>query len=169
MLRCASCLQKPTTCYQRMSVKALSNSVDHPCLINFNLAVLPRKQLYPLGMGNFPTLVQKHFNGAEPWFTMCVNGATLQLLMLPSIFTSVIPRKQEYWQFGWKVFVLQLLRRTLEMFMLRFLAIRFVRGVSTKKRGWLCAMLWKRLGICRAEAQGSCFCQLGGNAKMHGQ
>jgi len=26
-----------------------------------------RKQLYPLGKGNYPTLVQKHFNGAETW------------------------------------------------------------------------------------------------------
>ena len=28
---------------------------------------LLRKQLYPLGKGNYPTLVQKHFNGAEPF------------------------------------------------------------------------------------------------------
>ena len=26
-----------------------------------------RKQLYPLGTGNYPTLVQKFFNGSETW------------------------------------------------------------------------------------------------------
>ena len=35
-----------------------------------------RKQMYPLGKGNYPTLVQKHFNGAVSCWQSCAKPAT---------------------------------------------------------------------------------------------
>ena len=33
----------------------------------FLVEILLRKQMYYFGKGNFPVLIQKHFNGAETW------------------------------------------------------------------------------------------------------
>jgi len=45
-----------------------------------------RKQLYPLGKGNYPTLVQKNFNGAEPGLDVDLNSAFAQSFLLTFLF-----------------------------------------------------------------------------------
>ena len=52
-----------------------------------------RTQLYPLGRNNYPTLVQKHFNGAAPWidvsFSKCYKFQRIEPTSCGSLATSL--------------------------------------------------------------------------------
>ena len=59
---------------------SLGSSLLKKCAVFFlkwtsHVSVL-RKQMYPLGKGNYPTLVQKHFNGAVSCWQSCAKPAT---------------------------------------------------------------------------------------------
>ena len=43
-----------------------NSTVAERCCCDVVIPKSSRKQLYPLGKNNYPTLVQKHFNGAVP-------------------------------------------------------------------------------------------------------
>ena len=75
----------------------------------------PRRQLYPLGKGNYPTLVQKYFNGAVP----CQHcGVGLTGLSNCCSCTPCL-RKLRSLQSGWKGWLWPLQLLTLRMHMLR--------------------------------------------------
>lgn len=88
------------------------------------IALLPwyglRKQLYPLGKGNYPTLVQKNFNGSEPGLDLDLNPAVALSFVLLFCSTWLLLRKQLSWQNGWKVFAFLWLKVGLTMSMTSF-------------------------------------------------